>query len=54
MFHMKEESNVQQLYDIALTHCEADVFRIQENKSVNIITKYFEVLQDTVDIQLCV
>jgi hypothetical protein len=54
MSQMKEESNVQHLYDIALTHCKADVFRIQESKNINIITKYFEVLQDTVDIQLCV
>jgi hypothetical protein len=54
MSQMKEESSVEQLYDIALTHCEADVFRIQENKAINIITEYFEVLQDRVDIQPCV
>jgi len=40
MSQMKEEINVQHLYDIALTYCEADVFRIQENKTINTVTKY--------------
>jgi len=40
MSQMKEERNVQRLYDIALTYCEADVFRIPKNKTINIITRY--------------
>ena len=35
----KKESKFQHLYNIALTCCDADVFRIQENKTINIITK---------------
>ena len=54
MSQLKEESNIQHVYDIALTYFKADVFRIQENKTIHIITKYFEVLQDKVDMQLCV
>jgi len=41
MSQLKEESNVQHVHDIALTYCDADVFGIHENKTINIITKYF-------------
>jgi len=53
MSQLKEESTFEHFYYNALTCCDADVFKTQENKTINIITKCFEGLQDTVDIKLC-